>query len=197
MPQNTIDDKSALVQVIAWCRQAPSHYLSQCWHRFMSPCGVSRPQQFNHWDAERSYEILSAILYDDVISPANYSIRNNRYPRKHRRTYVLHFAPPCLLMAEYRYVLGHLHAQWWPRYMYRTDAWLVHKDQPSNQCIVELKPHVQVCIHILQHLPCEIKVMRHHNCCCEQYQYQKWFLFYKSDFHGITVTRHEKTYMNH
>ena len=25
------DDKSTLVQVMAWCRQATSHYLNQCW----------------------------------------------------------------------------------------------------------------------------------------------------------------------
>ena len=31
------DDYSALVQVMAWCRQATSHYLSQCWHSFISP----------------------------------------------------------------------------------------------------------------------------------------------------------------
>ena len=29
---------------MAWCRQATSHYLSQCWLRFMSPNGVTRPQ---------------------------------------------------------------------------------------------------------------------------------------------------------
>ena len=38
------DDKSTLVQVMAWCRQATSHYLSQCWPRFMSPYGVTGPQ---------------------------------------------------------------------------------------------------------------------------------------------------------
>ena len=38
------DDKSILVQVMAWCRQATSHYLSQCWPRSMSPYGVTRPQ---------------------------------------------------------------------------------------------------------------------------------------------------------
>ena len=37
-------DKSTLVQVVAWCHQATSHYLSQCWPRFMSPYGVTRPQ---------------------------------------------------------------------------------------------------------------------------------------------------------
>ena len=31
------DDKSTLVQVMAWCCQAPSHYLSQCWLSYMSP----------------------------------------------------------------------------------------------------------------------------------------------------------------
>ena len=38
------DDKSTLVQVMAWCHQATSHYLNQCWTRSMSPYGVTRPQ---------------------------------------------------------------------------------------------------------------------------------------------------------
>ena len=41
------DDKSTLVQVMAWCRQAPSQYLSQCWPRSMSPYGNTRPQWVN------------------------------------------------------------------------------------------------------------------------------------------------------
>ena len=36
-----------LVQVMAWCHQAPSHYLSQCWPRSMSPYGITRPQCVN------------------------------------------------------------------------------------------------------------------------------------------------------
>ena len=35
-----------LVQVMAWCRQATSHCLSQCWPRSLSPYGVTRPQWF-------------------------------------------------------------------------------------------------------------------------------------------------------
>ena len=30
MIQKLTDDKSTLVQVMAWCRQATSHYMSQC-----------------------------------------------------------------------------------------------------------------------------------------------------------------------
>ena len=37
------DHQSTLVQVMAWCRQATSHYLSQCWTRSLSPYGVTRP----------------------------------------------------------------------------------------------------------------------------------------------------------
>ena len=36
MSLDLTDDKSTLVQVMAWCRQATSHYLSQCWPRSMS-----------------------------------------------------------------------------------------------------------------------------------------------------------------
>ena len=39
MPLDTRDDKSTLVQVMAWRCQATSHYLSQLWHRSMSPYG--------------------------------------------------------------------------------------------------------------------------------------------------------------
>ena len=35
---------STLVQVMAWCRQATSHYLNQCWPRSPTPYGVTRPQ---------------------------------------------------------------------------------------------------------------------------------------------------------
>ena len=43
------NDFLALVQVIAWCRQATSHYLSQCWPRSPSPYDVTRPQWVNHF----------------------------------------------------------------------------------------------------------------------------------------------------
>ena len=47
MPLDLTDDNSALVQVMAWCRQATSHYLSKCWPRSMSPNGITRPQWVN------------------------------------------------------------------------------------------------------------------------------------------------------
>ena len=47
MSLDLTDDKSTLVQVMAWCRQATSHYLSQCWPRSLSPYGVTRLQWVN------------------------------------------------------------------------------------------------------------------------------------------------------
>ena len=48
MPLDLTDDKSTLVQVMAWCCQATSHYLSQCWPWLMSPYGITRPQWVNN-----------------------------------------------------------------------------------------------------------------------------------------------------
>ena len=56
MPWDLTDDKSTSVQVMAWCHQATSHYLSQCWPSSMSPYGVTRPQWVNspllQWDID-------------------------------------------------------------------------------------------------------------------------------------------------
>ena len=46
------DDKSKLVQGMAWCCQATSHYLNNCWPGSLLPYGVTRPQWVNitqHW----------------------------------------------------------------------------------------------------------------------------------------------------
>ena len=47
MPWDLTDDKSRLVQVMAWCCQATSHYLGQCWLSSLSSYGVTRPQWVN------------------------------------------------------------------------------------------------------------------------------------------------------
>ena len=48
MPLNTFDTNSTLIQVMTWCHQATSHYLSQCWPRSMSLYGgITRPQWVN------------------------------------------------------------------------------------------------------------------------------------------------------
>ena len=68
MPVDLADDKTTLVQVMAWCRQATSHYLSQYWPRSISPYVVTRPQWVK-WAAvtwlKRGYQ---------------YSSISNRYP---------------------------------------------------------------------------------------------------------------------
>ena len=43
MPQNNSDYNSALVQAMAWCHQATSHYLRQCWPRSIPSYGITKP----------------------------------------------------------------------------------------------------------------------------------------------------------
>ena len=47
MSLDLTDDQSTLVLVMAWCPQATSHYLSQCWPRSLPPYGVTRLQWVN------------------------------------------------------------------------------------------------------------------------------------------------------
>ena len=53
IPQNSTNEKSTLVQVMACCRQATSHYLSQCWLRFMLPYSIT---WYNDWSMSMWYE---------------------------------------------------------------------------------------------------------------------------------------------
>ena len=63
IPQDFIDDKSAFGEIMAWCCQATSYYLSQCWSRSMSPYGVTRPQWVKLHDADKQ-KIQPPFLLD-------------------------------------------------------------------------------------------------------------------------------------
>ena len=52
MPQNLTDGKSTLVQVMAWSRQATSHYLSQRLLSSLSPYGIARPRVNSSWHGD-------------------------------------------------------------------------------------------------------------------------------------------------
>ena len=54
------DDQSTLVQVMAWCRQATSHYLNQCWPRSLSSYGVTRPQWVKEPGHQQSWDWLNS-----------------------------------------------------------------------------------------------------------------------------------------
>ena len=72
------DDQSTLVQVMAWCRQATSHYLNQCWPRSLSPYGVTRPQWVNSME-RKCLPIFAAFLYVHIH---NYHSFFNYFPQK-------------------------------------------------------------------------------------------------------------------
>ena len=84
------DDQSTLVQVMAWCRQATSHYLSQCWPRSLSPYGVTRPQWVNH----------VCITGPEYVNP--WATGNAKVHAQHCSYWSLGAKAP-----------GHMYPQWW------------------------------------------------------------------------------------
>ena len=53
---NIDGDKSTLLQVMACCHQATSHFLKQCWASFISPYGVTRPKWVNPYQCVPSLQ---------------------------------------------------------------------------------------------------------------------------------------------
>ena len=87
MPLDFTDDKSTLVQVMAWCRQAASHYLGPCWPRMMSPNGVIRPQWVKLCMDIDWYCCLGDISDDDMaahIKPQFQHLMDENYIRSAR-----------------------------------------------------------------------------------------------------------------
>ena len=73
---NLSDDKSTLVQVMAWCRQATSHYLNQSWPRSLPPYGVTRPQ----WVKLTPFKSLSVDTMVQEIACYRAGYRPLHYP---------------------------------------------------------------------------------------------------------------------
>ena len=63
MSLDLTDDKSTLAQVMAWCHQATSHYLSWCWPRSVLPYGVTRPHGVNSlWPMPHNHELWGIVV---------------------------------------------------------------------------------------------------------------------------------------
>ena len=68
MPMDLTDGKSTLEQVMAWCRQATSHYLSQCWPRSLLPYGAIRPQWVKLAYTNNDYHVWICKLHDIITA---------------------------------------------------------------------------------------------------------------------------------
>ena len=51
--------ESTLVQVMAWCHQATSHYLNQCWPNFMTPYGITMCHNEISWE---HYVVMNNLI---------------------------------------------------------------------------------------------------------------------------------------
>ena len=73
MPMHQIHDNSTLVQVMVWCHQATSHYLSRCWPSSLLPHGVTSHNELSfrcsniHWALyfnTQAYNFTSQSFFD-------------------------------------------------------------------------------------------------------------------------------------
>ena len=67
---------------MAWCRQATSHYLSQCWPSSLSTYGVSRPQWVNFHDAIRHHTATKSLHSKDQIRTITNTIVLHKLKKK-------------------------------------------------------------------------------------------------------------------
>ena len=117
-PEDHLDGKSILLQVMAWCRQAGDHYLNHFWPRSLTLYGVPRPQSQcvnrfrwnfqdgseiipgrsvpmgmnHHLDLHYSYAIMSAMAFQiiDVLIVC-LTVCSGAIQRKHQNSASLAF----------------------------------------------------------------------------------------------------------
>ena len=71
---DSTDDQSALVQVMAWCRQAAIHYLRWSWSRSRSPYGVTRPHWVNSLRPRQYCRHFAADIYQHIFFDENFKL---------------------------------------------------------------------------------------------------------------------------
>ena len=74
LSQDLTDDKSTLVQVMAWCCQAASHHLTQCLACSVLPYGITRPQWVNTLSPEQNVSHFAHNIYKWILLNENYYI---------------------------------------------------------------------------------------------------------------------------
>ena len=90
VPQDLTDDQSTLVQVMAWCHQATSHYLIQCWARSMSPYGVTRPQWVNLMLHSAGQHMMATHVGLILAPNKHQAISNHHTDSYHKHTIISH-----------------------------------------------------------------------------------------------------------
>ena len=87
MPRHLTHDTSTLVQVMAWCRQAASHYLSHCLPRSMSPDGLTRPQWVNSYMSQDGV----IIVKQNGLSPKHFELLSMTPLRINNKEHLIKF----------------------------------------------------------------------------------------------------------
>ena len=70
-----IDDTSTVAEAMAWCYQAMSHNLNQCWPSSMMLYCTTRGQCLTHWGWDKMATILQTTLWNAFSSIKKFKFR--------------------------------------------------------------------------------------------------------------------------
>ena len=75
VPKGLINDKSALVEIMAWCWQATRHYLNRCRARCVMPFGFTKPLMLTLKGSRNSSaeDYTHALLFGSHFTKQEYS----------------------------------------------------------------------------------------------------------------------------
>ena len=141
MPQHLTDHSSTLVQVMAWCRQATSHYLSQCWPRPLSPYDVTGPQ----W-VKKMVELVTFIMVYTINLVAD-NKENIKY--QHKCPFVKIFGLPLHRISNAKSV-----SMPWGYYVLPIKSWCNHKQAADYYLAKELHNRVIIECNVMATSSC-------------------------------------------
>ena len=123
MSQNLTSEKSTSVQVMAWCHQATSHYLTHCLPRSMLLNGIIRPQWIKEYQGHTClfhYTWVKSV-FPFISQHWDLSvIRNLSFWKTLFSVYTM----PWFLMAWWHKKPSHQHPWYWPSWPCILSFWL-------------------------------------------------------------------------
>ena len=116
MSLDLTDDELILVQVMAWCRQATSHYLNECLPTSLIPFGITRPQWVNLSHGEYFRENIKMYLH--FLSFSNIAMVQviEILPLGRQGSFYWAQSIPLLLMTWCHKEPGHQKPWYWPTF---------------------------------------------------------------------------------
>ena len=133
MLQNILNGKSTWVQVMVWCHQTTSQYLSQCWPSSMVPLGHTglMHQQWSSISGTNHQDVLRHFMFNCYEDTWKFVLIFCYFP-----ALVMQVVKSCLMENKDLFIIyGQCHGCWWPG---------VARSQGISSHSIVLPPHTSI-----------------------------------------------------